>query len=100
MSYTSAVGRSYVLAESSIKYPLAEYLERTNPENIKLEYNHPKLEKRRIDIYFKSSDDTETLIEFKFIKDKSTRSDDEKQRIFNDLMRLYLSLENGEQCYF
>jgi len=100
MSYTSAVGRSYVLAESSIKYPLAEYLERTNPEKIKLEYNHPKLEKRRVDIYFKSSDNTETLIEFKFIKDKSTNSGDEKQRIFNDLMRLHLTLDNDKQCYF
>jgi hypothetical protein len=55
MSYTSAVGRSYVLAESSIKYPLTEYLERTSPNEIKLEYPHPKLKKRRIDICFEDS---------------------------------------------
>jgi hypothetical protein len=100
MSYTSAVGRSYVLAESSIKFPLAEYLERSNLKEIKLEFSHPKLSSRRFDLHFEDFKDNKTAIEFKFIKNGSTRDTSEKKRVFNDLMRLYLYLDNNEKGYF
>jgi len=100
MSYVSAVGRSYVLAESSIKFPLAEYLERSNLKEIKLEYTHPKLLNRRFDLHFEDSKNTKTAIEFKFIKNGSTRETSEKKRVFYDLMRLDLYLDNNKKGYF
>jgi hypothetical protein len=37
LSYTSAVGRNYVLSEGAIKFPASEYLERSNILDIQLE---------------------------------------------------------------
>lgn len=100
MSYVSAVGRSYVLAESSIKYPLAEYLERSNLNKIELEFGHPKLSKKRFDLHYEDAKNCKTAIEFKFIKNGSTRDTNEKKRVFNDLMRLHLYLEDDKKGYF
>ncbi len=100
MSYTSAVGRSYVLAESAIKFPLAEYLERLNLKDLKLEFTHPKLSGRSFDLHFEDKNDQKTAIEFKFIKNGSTRKTDEKKRVFNDLMRLSLYIEGTKTGYF
>lgn len=104
LSYTTSLGRGYVLSESSIKLPLAEYLERTNVAKIVLEYGHPKLSKRRFDLYFQTIDIQSNIqnnaFEFKYIKNGSTIKTDEKQRIFDDIMRLYLYLENDNNSYF
>lgn len=89
MSYTSAIGRDYVLSEGAIKFPVSEYLERSDTVKIKLEHGHPKFSRKRLDLLFKKSVNESTAIEFKYIKNGSTRTQDEKQRIFNDLMRLY-----------
>ncbi len=90
MSYTSAIGRDYVLSEGAIKFPVSEYLERSDAVKIKLEHGHPKFSRKRLDLLFKKSVNENTAIEFKYIKNGSTRTQDEKQRIFNDLMRLYI----------
>ncbi|EGV44166.1 hypothetical protein BZARG_1001 [Bizionia argentinensis JUB59] len=100
LSYTSAVGRSYVLTESAIKFPLAEYLERTELKELTLEYLHPKLSNRNFDLHFIDSKKKNTAIEFKYVRNGYTRTTAEKQRIFNDLMRLSLYLENDNKCYF
>lgn len=100
LSYTSAMGRNYVLSESAIKFPVAEYLERSTTSLIDLESEHPKLSMRRFDIAFKTEASEHVAFEFKYIKNGSTRSTDEKQRVFNDLMRLYLYLEVGHRGYF
>lgn len=104
LSYTTSLGRDYVLSESSIKLPLAEYLERSNVEGIVLEYGHPKLSKRRFDLFFQTTDilkkTQNNAFEFKYIKNSSTIKTDEKQRVFDDLMRLYLYLENDNNSYF
>lgn len=95
LSYMSAVGRNFILAESSIKYPLTEYLVQTNPDKIELEYPHPKIKDRYIDIYFENSSNSKSAIEFKFVKNKSAT----KQRVFNDIIRLYLTLEFEMKAY-
>ncbi len=100
LSYTSAVGRNYVLSESSIKYPASEYLERLNIDEIVLEYSHPKLSRKRFDLFFSKNSKEKAVFEFKYIKNGSTRTQDEKQRIFNDLMRLYLFLDAEHKAYF
>lgn len=102
LNYLNAVGRNYVINESSIKYPVAEYLENSVSErdNIKLEYNHPLLKKRSIDLYYKN-EGQKVAFEFKFIKNGSTTKKKEKQRVFDDLLRLHYFLENGgTKAYF
>ena len=100
LSYTSAVGRNYVLSEGAIKFPASEYLERSKTEEIELEFRHPKLSRKRFDLFFKENASTNTAFEFKYIKNGSTRTQDEKQRIFNDLMRLFLFLDKTTKGYF
>jgi len=102
LNYLNAVGRDYVINESSIKYPVAEYLEKSICEknNIKLEYNHPLLKKRSIDLYYKNENE-QIAFEFKYINNGSTIKSTEKQRVFNDLLRLHYFLENGgDKAYF
>lgn len=102
LNYLSAIGRNYVINESSIKYPVAEYLEKSigEKDNIKLERNHPLLKSRSLDLYYKK-DTEEIAFEFKYIKDGSTLKPSEKQRVFNDLLRLHYFLESGgTKAYF
>ena len=100
LSYITAVGRNYILTEGAIRFPATEYLERSNIDDIKLEYGHPKLSMKRIDLYYKMNKDKNIAFEFKYIKSGSTRDKVEKQRIFNDLMRLYLFLDTDHRGYF
>ena len=100
LSYTSAVGRNYVLGEGSIKFPTSEYLERSTVDEIALEYSHPIFSRKRFDLFFKNKNNEKIVFEFKYIKGGSTRKSDEKQRIFNDLMRLYFSLDTDHKAYF
>ncbi|MFA5297582.1 MAG: hypothetical protein WC389_05165 [Lutibacter sp.] len=102
LNYISAVGRDYIINESSIKYPVAEYLEKSicEKDKIKLEFNHPFLYKRSLDLFYEK-DGTKTAFEFKYIKNGSTTKPSEKQRVFNDLLRLHYFLENGgDKAYF
>jgi|GEM_PF-1435318 hypothetical protein len=99
LSYISAIGREYVLNEGAIRFPVAEYLERSNVDGIELEFSHPKLFKKRFDLFFKNKN-VKNVFEFKYIKNGSTRNTDEKQRVFNDLMRLHLYLEETNKGYF
>jgi hypothetical protein len=104
LSYTSAVRREYVLSEGAIKFPLSEYLETSNIENLILEYGHPQLSRKRIDLLYQEKQKDNSLqdfaFEFKYVKNGSTRTPDEKQRIFNDLMRLYYLNNEKRKGYF
>ncbi len=104
LSYTSAVGRNYVLSEGAIKFPLSEYLETSNIEELILEYGHPKLSRKRIDLFYQEKQKDLTTenfaFEFKYVKNGSTRTLDEKQRIFNDLMRLHYFNQEKQKGYF
>lgn len=102
LNYLTAVGRQYVINENSIKYPVAEYLEKSicEKDSIKLEKNHPLLKSRSLDLFYRK-DKEETAFEFKFIKNGSTLKQSEKQRVFNDLLRLHYFLEaGGTKAYF
>lgn len=102
LSYTSAIGRNYVLNEGAIKYPVCEYLERAtrHEDDIMLEFGHPKLSMKRFDLFFIKKRSEKGVFEFKYIKNGSSRKSEEKQRIFNDLMRLHLFLSGKNKSYF
>lgn len=101
LNYHSSIGRKSLLDEGAIKYPFIEYLERSDVKNITLELPHPKLSKKRIDLHFQDNKtNTNIAFEFKFIKHESTKDIDEKQRIFDDLMRLYLMSSVDQKVYF
>lgn len=99
LNYISAVGREFVLSESSIKMPLAEFIgtKIADTEAVKLEYLHPNLFMKRMDLYYrkKITNEFQAAFEFKYIKDASTIDKVEKQRIFNDLMRLHIFINNA-----
>jgi hypothetical protein len=104
LSYQDKIGRSFMINESSLKYPVADYL--TSLEmplaNIQLEFSHPDLKKRNIDLITtdNSKKKIERAFEFKISK-QVTKYESEQKRIFNDLMRLYLmGKSNGCLCYF
>ncbi|HUX61135.1 MAG TPA: hypothetical protein VMV32_07475 [Ignavibacteriaceae bacterium] len=97
-----------MINESSLKYPVADYL--TSLEmplvNIQLEFPHPNLWKRQIDLITTDQPDNklkqkvESAYEFK-ISRQNTKYEPEQKRIFNDLMRLHLiGKSNGSSCYF
>lgn len=100
-----------VLAESSIRYPFVECLERLGYDNIHLEALHPEFSNRRMDVFCGNvTAETNTGIindklifyaEFKFVK-SYTRDKSERQRIFNDIMRLYAIKvrSHHSHCYF
>ena len=108
LSYQDRIGRSFMIDESSLKYPVADYL--TSLEiplvNIRLEYPHPNLKKRQIDLITTNDHliiepaNIETAFEFKLAQ-AHTKHEAERKRIFNDLMRLYLlSKIKGSSAYF
>ncbi len=106
LNYISAVDRDYILSESSIKLPLSELIgTRIERDLINLELPHPNFLKKRIDLHCVqqyNAVDYECAYEFKFIKGSSTRSNDEKQRIVNDLLRLhtFINTGNNRKAYF
>jgi hypothetical protein len=100
LSYQEKIGRAFMINESSLKYPVADYLTSLEMplKNIKLEYSHPELKKRQIDlITIDSYLQVKYAFEFKVAR-PTTRNDVEQKRIFNDLMRLYLLKKST--CYF
>jgi hypothetical protein len=103
LSYQDRIGREFMINESSLKYPVADYL--TGLEiplvNIQLEYAHPDLKKRQIDLITTDiSKRVESAYEFKIAR-QITKYESEQKRIFNDLMRLHLiGRSNGAACYF
>ncbi len=100
MSYISAVGRNYIIDEGSIKVPASEYLGASPVTNINLEHPHPALDQKRFDLFFIDQNGEENVIEFKYVKDGSTRSTAEKKRVFYDLMKLFLFLQANRKGYF
>lgn len=104
LSYQDKIGKTFMIDESSLKYPIAEYL--TSLEmplaNIQLEFPHPDLKKRSIDLVTTDNlkKKIENVFEFKISK-QATKYESEHKRIFNDLMRLHLmEKSNGSSCYF
>jgi hypothetical protein len=108
LCYQDRIGRAFMIQEASIKYPVADYLTGIAIPlvQIELEFVHPELKNRRIDLV--TSDKTisqsnfniVTAFEFKIAKE-ATQGTPEKQRIFNDLMRMYLmNSKQNSKSYF
>lgn len=109
LCYQDKIGRGFMVNESSLKFPIADYL--TSLEmplaKIQLEYNHPYLKKRSIDLVAldqpkNKSNTTKIVVAFEFkISKEETRYEPEQKRIFNDLMRLHLIAKStNTNCYF
>jgi hypothetical protein len=90
LSYQNRIGREFMNSESSLKYPIADFLTNLNtPINqIKLEEQHSLFEDRYIDVTIKENNETICAFELKVTKYETTQKK-EKQRILNDLLRLY-----------
>ena len=93
---SKASDNSKLIAESSLKYPFVECLERHSINGIHLELSHPLFKGKRIDAYIGSIHDDGTIdeqstrkifVEFKFVRG-DTLSKKEQQRYFNDILRL------------
>jgi hypothetical protein len=99
LNYVSAVERGYVLAENSIIYPVSEFIGTKAVINeIWLDRAHPDLKWKRLDLRFFTILDAvqqEVAMEFKYARKDYTDGDGEKQRIFNDILRLKLFKESG-----
>lgn len=104
LSYQDKIGRSFMIDESSLKYPVADYLSSLEMPlyQIALEYAHPHLKKRQIDLVTtdKTRQQIKRAFEFKMSR-SNTKYESEQKRVFNDLMRLYLlSKHNNSDSYF
>ena len=92
LSYVSLCTNSNLLAESSVRYPFVEFLERKCKTAVRLEEQHNDFPARHIDFCFENRNDF-LAIELKYAS-KHTRGKAEKQRVFNDLVRLALMVNN------
>lgn len=101
LSYQIALNRNYGLAESSINAPFGEYLAQYVSE-LEMEKELKYFGSRWTDAFFKLRDFADDLyyFEFKYTKNGSTRNQPEKQRVFNDLMRLNSIDDNKSHKYF
>jgi hypothetical protein len=104
LSYQRKIGREVMISESLLKFPVADYLTGAGTKigQIELEFPHPKLVDRYIDLVkIKEGSNKELIfaIEFKIAK-PATKDSSEKKRIFYDLMRLFLLTEKGTKGYF
>lgn len=97
------IGRSFMMNEDALKYPLADFLFNQGGatiDNVHLEHVHPKFPSRRIDLVVKESGGHfNSSFEFK-LATKYTRTNAEKQRIFDDLMRLFFLAEGSRGSKF
>lgn len=94
LEYQYSVSKtSDLVAESSIRFPLTEYLERnTNNRNICLEKPHKRFPRRRIDFYWECKNEkgkryVKNFLELKYLR-RDSGSAEEIQRIANDIFRL------------
>lgn len=86
LNYNNTVSMSDILVESSIRFPLAECLERRIKAQVQLEVEHPVFTGLRIDFLFEEGG-AKHYIELKYLHEYSDRSDEQK-RFFDDIVRL------------
>ncbi len=93
LNYVETVSKSQLLLESSVRYPLAEYIERQVRAIVSLEVPHPLFSGHNLDFVYKK-DKNQRNIELKYLHEYSNDTN-ERQRIFNDLIRLAVLKDNG-----
>lgn len=98
LSYLESVSRTKLLAESSIRYPLLEYVERRDVNlDPLLEYKHEVFKRRRCDLLITDRGGDKSIFEFKYVRDDSHT---EFQDYLDDLIRLYYMSKRGCKAYF
>lgn len=97
LSYYETISFANILAESSIRYPVAEYLERRlSYKNIVLEYTNPTFKRRRCDLYVERKGQ-KAIFEFKYVRDTTASL---FQDYFDDILRLHYLHADGIQAFF
>ena len=98
LSYFQAISYANILAESSIRYPVAEYLERRLfCDRMVLEFSNPIFKKRRCDLYVEKGAADKAIFEFKYVRDNTSY---EFQDYFDDILRLHYLHLIGIQSLF
>lgn len=85
LNYNNTVSKSSILIESSVRYPLAECIERRIGTKVDLEVDHKVFDGLKVDFYYKYH--KEHYIELKYLHDYSNNAH-ERKRYFDDLIRL------------
>lgn len=111
LGFQDKIGRAFMMNEDALKYPLADYLVNSGDvsiNTIELEYPHPNFPNRLIDLTITTNNSVgrvkgEQMVnafELKLAK-TITRTENERKRIFNDLIRLHMANQyTTEKCYF
>jgi hypothetical protein len=107
LGFQDKIGRSFMMNEDAIKYPLSDYLVNDGGieiNSILLERAHPDFSNRLIDVVtldqVAGNNQIESAFEVKLAK-ANTRHLKERKRIFNDLIRLHLAKQySSGKCYF
>ncbi len=105
LGFQEKIGRSFMMNEDALKYPLSDYLVNEGNieiKSIELERPHPNFSNRFVDLTIidKTTKQLNNFFELK-LATSYTRQQKEKQRIFNDLIRLHLaSLVSTDKCFF
>lgn len=102
LSYYQAISYANILAESSIRYPVAEYLERRlSYKKVILEYPNPVFQRKRCDLYVEKKYNTGKLeqiaFEFKYVWDNTSYL---FQDYFDDILRLHYLHNEGMRAFF
>lgn len=101
LSYQNKIGRGFMNSESSLKYPIADFLTNlhNSVNNLKLEQQHFLFEDRYVDVILEENNKIYAF-ELKVAKYETTQKKG-KQRIINDLLRLcFISRIRNADCYF
>lgn len=105
LGFQEKIGRSFMMKEDALKYPMADYLVNAGDIGVKeinLEYPLAFDPGRHLDL---AIIDVQTKLmisafEFKIAK-LETAKQTEKQRVFDDIARLYFTRQNtSDKCYF
>ena len=105
LGFQDKIGRSFMMNEDALKYPLSDYLVNEGNIDIKsvdLEHPHPNFSSRLVDLAILDSTKKklDNVFELK-LASPTTRNKSERQRIFNDIIRLHLANSvTANKCYF
>ncbi len=94
MSYLYEVSETkHLAAESSLRYPISELLERKDDIKLEMEVRHPCFKRKRIDFMwtYKKQPSYGAYLEVKYVRDQSINTQD----FFDDIFRLALIDENA-----
>lgn len=105
LGYQDKIGRSFMMNEDAIKYPLSDYLVNHGGHDLKsieLQRPHPNFSTRLIDVAIIDSgvSSIKNAFELKLAK-SATRQAKEQQRIFNDIIRMHITNKSSsDKCFF